>query len=262
MNRIISFSFKRMTNALASQTYERVWAVLMTLTIMPLKTAIALFREIITAFIDGMRQPVASVVSRRLRELDPERDRMTTELFRNIHNALQSHDQETREAADFVDVVLRLYGNPSHLTFDEQTRTLTKLMRDLTTDEMFKHLNKLPIARILVLELKALNNQFSKDFEKRIREREAIIIGLTENNRNASDDAMREIVNLLNAYTLIEPESEELANAINSINTIFDEARITLRNRHRARRAGEQHEGDLPDGEDIEHEDEINEAES
>ena len=247
MKRIESFPFQRMTNALASQVYSRMLTPLLALNLEQLKAIIEKLETTVTAFTDAMRQPVASVISRRLAELDPERDRMLTELFRNVKNSLQSHDSEVRNAADYVDVELRLYGNPANRTMDEQTRVMDKMLRDLLADDMVVHFEKLPIAHTLVKALLELNNQFSEEFNQRLTERESIIVGLTEQNRRASDEAIREMVDVLNAYAIIAP-SEELSAAMVSINAILDDARVTFRNRRRGRNEA----GEVEDVEEVE----------
>jgi len=245
MEQIQDFRYTRLTNANANQYYSLLLApyellfnfesdkehlpVIIELLVIPKINAFVKANE---NFTESIRQAVASVHSRNMAGLEPERDRITNTCERTIASSLNSIRPDVANAAKNADVTWRLYGDIVNRQQDEQTRITKKILEDFRTAEMQGQVANIPGLRGLLEALEEINNQFFEEFTARIDEREHIITGLTENLRRIADRTASDVANAINVIAS-ELSDPTLSEVIRAINNILDQARLSLSARQR-----------------------------
>ena len=251
--RIQAFPYSRLTNANASQTYDRMKNHYLE------NTAVEELKPFVDKFVYAsdnlrysIRQATASVITRTLALQEPERDRITNLLKNSVRTGLRSTDPKIVEAANVVDVILRLYGNLTHRQQDEQTRQTEKAIRDLKAPEVRLMVSRIPGCESALAAMAHINQEFSENFNARIVERGKIVIGQTADLRKEADIEAQTVSDAFNAYAMLHVD-DTIRGIINNVNAVLDQARIDLENRRRGRRVrnanaaereNEQHEGD------------------
>ena len=245
MEQIQDFRYTRLTNANANQYYSLLLApyellfnfesdkehlpVIIELLVIPKINAFVKANE---NFTESIRQAVASIHSRNMAGLEPERDRITNTCERTIASSLNSIRPDVANAAKNADVTWRLYGDIVNRQQDEQTRITKKILEDFRTAEMQGQVANIPGLRGLLEALEEINNQFFEEFTARIDEREHIITGLTENLRRIADRTASDVANAINVIAS-ELSDPTLSEVIRAINNILDQARLSLSARQR-----------------------------
>ena len=185
-------------------------------------------------FQELVRQRVGSAHTRRMEQLDSERDRLMNMADRAIANGLRSSNPDIVVAANEVDVVRRLYGNFTHRQQVEQTQVIAKLLRDLTADPMHANVELITGLSAMLDAISEINDSFLENFEGRNAERQEVVVGGTLEARLLSDAAASASINAINLLASIY-EAPLLSEVINEVNTILTTARHDLAARRRGR---------------------------
>ena len=244
MTYIQDFKFTRMLNADAAQTHRRLAAAYKTIKIELLTPHIKPYLLACTEFDKEMRQQTDSAETPKMHELDQQRDRMFTELTRDIANTAKFTDPATQDAATRAESILKRYHTDSH-AIDAQTVYIRDIIRDLKDHDFEKYLALLPVAKTLVDQLSIINEHYAKLYDQRLAEREARTKGLTAELRADADEKARVSARKINAYNELFEKDHLLDAIITTANTILDEARAIIN-----RRDGNRHRGENQDGGD------------
>ena len=252
MKRIRSFQYRNMRNADASQTYNRLVDVYKLIEDEKLLPVIQAFFLATDEFTECMRVDIASVFTRKMRPYELQRDRLLTDIFRGVANGMRDVDANVVEHANVIDIVLRLYGNPSREAHDTQTRVIDKIIRDLRLPNNAEALSRMPAVEIAVDQLENINNQFAIYFNERLFQHKGREVGITQHRRDTADEAARNVVDYINGFVLFF-EDEKVLDVIVSANIILNEAQALI-NRRRGQRnanANENPDGDIDIDDDI-----------
>ena len=275
MRKLISFPFWRLTNGNASQLYRRLAEVFGGILTNVIGTTpaddiirnsvfpkINAFLSISEKFSNSVRQTVGMATTRKLTPLENERDRTTNMAARTISNGMSSSTPDIVDAANEIDVIWRKYGRITHRQQDEQTQITEKLLRDLNEPVNQEFIQIIPGLASVLESLGQINERFSSLFDHRIRQHEEITRGLVADLRVQADNSIIELVEAINAVTVLFDESPVLSSTIDVINNILEQARLDLSARMRgiavrnANRENAQNQEEIhPDDEnDIDHE--------
>jgi len=207
------------------------------------RPAIEAFDAKATEFHENVRQITASAHSIDLKEMDPERDRLTRLLARVVLNATKSRDNELRDAANRINVILRAYGRPAAMPINQQTIVTQKLLQNLYANENGAYLAKIPGAAEIVTQLEDLNDTFYNLYSERISGRVELEKGLTQRLRAELIKSLFTAVEAINATAIVFP-SEEINDVIKAANAIIDQAKINLANVNKTPSASKETEGE------------------
>ena len=230
--KIQDFRYSRLANANLSGTSRRLVFVFEGFPREEARPAIKAFAEKATEFHESIRQITASSYSLDMKEMEPERDRLIRLLGRMVTDATKSRNDELKDAANRVNVVLRTYGNVAKMPIDQQTITTLKLLRDLYANGNGVYLAKIPGATELVSQIEEINDNYADLYNARIDGRKEIEKGLTARLKSELTQALLDAVDAVNATATLFP-SEEMDDIIKSANAIIDQARINLANRNK-----------------------------
>jgi|GEM_PF-1625999 len=241
------FPFTRLSNNNALQTFERMEEVYEKIDFIEISVYLDGFKDLKKRLSETLRPHTGSAITRRLYVQDPERDRLFNQFHGIIRTGMKAHKPEISNAANEVDVILKRNGNPVNQQMDEETRTLAKIIYDLNTEKMHPFVKAIPGAESVLAELEDLNDQFAKDYNDRIAERNGQEKGATIKLRSDLNEAATLSVEAVNAYSMLFV-CEAMDTAIDELNTILDQARTNLNNRGKG--SGGSKESEDPDSED------------
>ena len=228
---IQTFDYTRPRNVELAQLFLQLSSAIMPIDVLFLTPHITRFNTDITEFCNHIREAVASKTTRDMRPYEAERDRLITELFHAVRNGLASASPATRDAASFLDVELRRYGNPYHLPMNEKTRAVENIHRALTGPEMSPRLLQVPSAETALRQLADVNIRFAELFDDRTAEIDARVPGLTERLRITAEESTRVLMRKINAWLEVNEADRSLDPVVSLVNTILTEALHTLHRR-------------------------------
>ena len=227
--KIQNLSYSRLRNAVLSGVAKRLASALNGFPREEARPAIEAFDAKATEFHESIRQITASSYSLDLKEIDPERDRLIRLLNRMVGDATKSRNDELKDAANRINVVLRAYGKPARMPIDQQTIVTQKLLRDLYANGNGAYLVKIPGAAEIVTQLEDLNDTFEDLYSARISSRVELEKALTQRLRDELIKSLLTAVEAVNATATLFPD-EEINDVIKTANAIIDQAKINLAN--------------------------------
>ena len=230
MKNLQDFPYRRMRNFDAAQTFSNLATIYGRITEEKLTPSVSAFTQAAKTLADCIRQQIASASTREIQILQRQRDRTITELFHGAANGMYNYDQTVVEAANRVNIILRLYGNPAREPMDTQTRAIEKIVRDLTAPDMKNFLAKLPICKTAVEQLTLTNKTFAQLFLDRTIETKGREVGLTARYRIEADDAARTAADLINSFINLFNE-HSIDAIVDEANAVLDEARALINRR-------------------------------
>ena len=224
------FPFSKLSNNNALQTFDRMEEVYSKLDFLEIGAFLDGFKTLKNQLSETLRPHTGSAITRRLKKQDPERDRLFNQFHGTIRTGMKTLKPVISNAANEIDVVLRRNGSPVNQQMDEQTRTMAKIIRDLTAEDMFPFVKLVPGSESLLMELEELNDQFAKDYNDRIAERNGQEKGASTKLRSYVNDAATLSIRAVNAYALLF-KCDKIDVAVDELNTLLEQARINLSNR-------------------------------
>jgi len=236
--KIQSLPYSQLANANLSGLARRLAFALNDFPKEEARPAIEAFAVKATEFHQSIRQITASPYSLDMKEMEPERDRLIRLLKLMVTDATKSRNDELKDAANRINVVLRAYGNVAKMPIDQQTIVTQKLIRDLYANGNGTFLAKIPGASELVTQIENLNDDFGDLYNARINDRKEIEKGLTLRLQGELIKNLRKAVEVVNAAATLFP-SEEIDDIIKSANAIINQAKINFANRNKKPRKTE-----------------------
>jgi len=230
--KIQNLSYSRLANVVLAGVAKRLAFAFNSFPREEARHVIEAFEAKATEFHESIRQITASSYSLDLKEIDPERDRLIRLLNRMVNDAAKSRNDELKDSANRIKVVLNTYGKPARMPIDQQTIITQKLLRDLYANGNGAYLAKIPGATEIVAQLDELNDMFNDLYSARISGRVELVKGLTQRLRGELIKSLLTAVEAVNATATLF-SGEEINDVIKSANAIIDQAKINLANRNK-----------------------------
>ena len=174
------------------------------------------YKGAIDEFDDSLKQLRESADTGELARLDNARDLAWRGLNSGIKSLLNHYDSKIARNANVLDILMRNYGNPTRLSYNEETGTITNLCQELETTYYLGLLNQLHLT-FWYEDMRRCNQDFSRLFIKRGTEQSVLITGLAKEKRRATDAAYRKLEGYINGLADVDG-SEELKQVINRVN--------------------------------------------
>lgn len=160
-------------------------------------------------------------------------DHMRDESWNNLRiyvNIMAQHpDPEVRAAANRLKKLLETYGDPRQMPYIQENGVLKNLIEDLETAKAVADLKKIN-GETWVAELKKYNTEFMRLFSERTNTNSTKEKGLIKEARTKTDEAYRELIQIINALAILEGESAYTA-FINAMNELISYQRTVLTRR-------------------------------
>ena len=158
---------------------------------------------------------------------------------------------ETRDGAAEAKAIIDKYGDPTALSQAEESGVLHNLLQDLKA--MTQEKRTAMSLDVWIDDLEAKEEAFIAAARQRTAEKTGRTVGVIKQKRAAADTAYRELVDTVNALTLLEGDAA-YATFIDRVNVLIDQQRTVLKTRttlntkkrEEAENEGEQGETDSP----------------
>ncbi len=177
----------------------------------------------------AQKQIVKSAYTAKLTQLDQKRDNIFRGLNLCVQSELFSVDEEEKEAAGKVEIVLQTYGNFSKENIRKETSEIDNLLQDLKSETYSAFANKIGLDK-WINWLSDANNELNEIYTLRRDEyAERPDLNL-KNIRRESDILLKEFRKMVDALEILQP-SEGLTVLIKKANITIDKWQDTLSRR-------------------------------
>ena len=194
------------------------------------------YRAAVTAYDGAFKQQRESALTNDVAIADERNDKAWRGLNKANKAALDHYSNNVAAAAHAIDVVIRNYGDPTKLSYPNETARIYNLCQDLDKPANVAHINVIGI-KGWVDELKAANKAFSETFAKRGNEQYTLITGLTKEKRIDTENAYRKAIEKLEAMLIMGPTAQlnTMAEKINYYVDYYNNIIATRRGRAEAK---------------------------
>lgn len=139
-------------------------------------------------------------------EADAQRDAMYMGLKQSVKGYQKMTDPAIQEAVKELNQLIKDYGIIPTMQLDKETGLLVNFIGDLE-GKVKKHVETLGLS-LFVTKLKEYNEQVRKSISARNAEEAGRQVGAMKTARTAVDEAYRLLIKYVNAYALIEGETD------------------------------------------------------
>ena len=216
MNQVNKFPLNRLHQQESFEFHRQVYEIVKLLIDLGVIKLVMLYYLAIGAFDIALKQLRESIDTIEVTRLDNARDRAWRGLKAGIKALLNHYDETIVRNAHILDVVIRNYGDPTRLSYNEETSVIFNLCQELEKTEYLGLLNQLHLT-FWYEDMRRFNQEFKRLFTSRGSEQDMLISGLAQEKRRETDDAYRNLVNYINSLAFID-DSEELKTAIRQVN--------------------------------------------
>lgn len=177
---------------------------------------------------DSLKQSAVNKYTASVELADQAVDEAWSGIWSMAKTMLKHPGLERRSAAAEVYDLMYKYGNPTKLAYKDEYGRLRNLTQDLDalgTEKLAKtYLDE------WFAELKKQIATFHAADEKRMSEEDAYQVGISKAARDEAEEALRTFLKKIEALAIINGE-EEYAGFATRVNTLFGEAKATLKSR-------------------------------
>lgn len=216
-----------------------ILAEVKTLTDEHLPAVVESYEEAFNHFDETLKTGGTSPHSKRLAELDKQRDDVYTGMRAHVRTMRRHFNREKAETAYEVEIIFERYGNPTRLPYLQEDAVIRNLITDLRNFDAASippveervpgetyGLTKIGLTE-WAEQLETVNNDFMLLYSQRNEEDAAIETGATKAARTATDEAWYAVARRINSLMDIFGEAG-FADAVNNINQIIDKELATL----------------------------------
>jgi len=235
MKKIQSFSPKNLRNEEDFGFQKQILAETESLTAETDKQMVATYKAAVDGLDAALQVAQGSSLTAALTEADQRADEAWSGLNATVKAQLGHPVEANREAAEEAAAILKKYGNPTSLPYNEEYGSLHNLLQDLTAFGTDKQ--KLCYIDAWVTELQTRYDEFTALRGERTAEEGAKVQGAVKTARTACDEAYKTLVACVNALAILQGETA-YATFIDNVNVIIDDAKSTLAARKTRSKAG------------------------
>lgn len=146
-----------------------------------------------------------SLKTDEINQADQERDTLYTGLKKMVDSYAHLPNLDTQKAQKVLEQLIKDYGIKTTLPMDEETGLLVNFIQDLEQ----KYTNEVQVLGLanFIAPLKVANEKVRTALSDRTEERSTKEVGAMKTARAEVDEAYRSLVKFINAYALIEGET-------------------------------------------------------
>ena len=216
-----------------------------------LKTKVEAFKTAHEKFDAALKDDTKLPSSAAVTQADEARDFAWRGLSNYVKVLLMHPTAEVVALATSTKDILDKYGNPIDLSQTEESGVLHNLLQDLKA--MTQEKRTAMSLDVWIDDLETKEEAFIAAARQRTAEKTGRTVGVIKQKRAAADTAYRELVDTVNALTLLEGDAA-YATFIDRVNVLIDQQRTVLKTRttlnakkrEEAENEGEQGETDSP----------------
>jgi len=225
MKQIETFNIARLRNEEDFGFQKQILAETESLTAETDKQMVATYKAAVDGLDAALQVAQGSSLTAALTEADQRADEAWSGLNATVKAQLGHPVEANREAAEEAAAILKKYGNPTSLPYNEEYGSLHNLLQDLTAFGTEKQ--KLCYIDAWTAELQTRYDEFVSLREQRTAEEGAKVLGIVKQSRTDCDEAYKTLVACVNALAIMQGEAA-YATFIDNVNVIIDEAKSTL----------------------------------
>jgi hypothetical protein len=220
MKKIKGVKLSNLQQGESFEFHSSVLKVLLEVGALQVDVTILAYKKAIEEFDEAFKQLRESAITSAITAADERRDHAWRG-FRKANTAALNHfDPAIVQAAHTLDVLIRNYGDPTTLSYPNETSQIYNLCQDLENATYKPLVEKVGLSGWFK-EMKTSNEAFAVLFEQRGEEQSTIVTGLAKEKRAATENAYRDMAERINAFIVLSPKPE-LETAVERVNYYVD----------------------------------------